>query len=140
MRLMHAGLLRRLSGDAYADGAAGMVRVGPVPGVSRLVKVRFAELVDHDDFAALPMRWEAAGAGGSLFPALDADITVTPDGKDGALLSVRGAYRPPLGAVGAGADRVLLHRVAEATVGTFARQVAAAISADSVTPEPYGNH
>jgi hypothetical protein len=50
--------------------------------MSRLVTVRFGDLVVHADFAVAAMRWEAAGPGGGLFPALDADIKLTRAGQD----------------------------------------------------------
>jgi hypothetical protein len=40
----------------------------------------------------------ATGPGGKLFPALDADIWLTPAGEYSARLSLAGAYRPPPGA------------------------------------------
>jgi hypothetical protein len=44
-------------------------------------------------------------------------------GRDRTQLAISARYRPPLGAVGRVADRVLLHRVAEATVKDFLDQV-----------------
>ena len=46
--------------------------------------------------AGLALRWEATGAGGRLFPVLDADLTLAPDGE-GTVLPLAGSYRPPLG-------------------------------------------
>lgn len=46
------------------------------------------------------LRREAAGPYGRLFPALDADITLTPAGQQATVLELAGAYRPPLGAAG----------------------------------------
>jgi hypothetical protein len=63
-----------------------------------------------------------------LFPALDADITLTSAGKHATLLRLAGAYRPTLGWLGAGIDRVILHRVAAATIGVFIDRVADAIT------------
>jgi hypothetical protein len=48
------------------------------------------------------LRWEATGPGGRLFPALDADITLTPAGEHATLLGLAGCYRPPLGSWGRG--------------------------------------
>ena len=44
------------------------------------------------------------------------------------MLTVAGAYRPPLGALGEALDRVILHRVATATIRGFTAQVAARIT------------
>ena len=92
-----------------------MGRVGPrgsAPGMSRLVQVHFRDLMIREGLAALTLRWETAGPGGGLFPALDADITLTPAGDPASLLKLAGAYRPPLRALGAGLDRAIMHRVA----------------------------
>ncbi|HEY6296779.1 MAG TPA: hypothetical protein VIX15_14045, partial [Streptosporangiaceae bacterium] len=72
------GWLAGASGDAYAEGGRGLARVGPAPGLSRLVEVRFRDLVAHEGSAVMALRWEAAGAGGALFPVLDADLRLAP--------------------------------------------------------------
>jgi hypothetical protein len=129
--LARGGLLTSASQGAYGDGLAGLIRVGPVgavPGASKLVDVRFRDLVTHDDTALLTMRWEATGPGGALFPALDADITLTPAGDQATRLTLAGAYRPPLAGLGGGLDRAILHRVATATIRSLLSRVAAALA------------
>lgn len=136
--LARGGLLRHASGDAYRDLGTGLVRVGPLgaaPGVSRLVTVRLGDLAVHADFAVAAMRWEAAGPTGTLFPALDADIRLTPAGPDVTVLAVSGAYRPPLGALGAGADWMIMHRIAQATIRAFTRHIGTAIVSPAASPE-----
>jgi hypothetical protein len=49
----------------------------------------------------VPLRWEATGAAGGLFPALDADLILTAEGQDKTLIALTGCYRPPLGRLGA---------------------------------------
>jgi hypothetical protein len=56
-----------------------------------------------------------------------------------SLMTVQGSYRPSLGAVGSWLDRALLHRLADATIRSFARQVEAAIVVQSLSPEEGGN-
>jgi hypothetical protein len=127
--LIHESTLLTASRDAYGEGQA-VVRVGPVgdaPGLSKLVEVQFRDLVARGDSAMLTLRWEASGARGGLFPALDADITLSPAGEHASLLRLDGAYRPPLGGIGAGLDRALLHRVAIATIANFLGRIANAI-------------
>jgi hypothetical protein len=118
------------SDDAYGEGIGGLARVGPMgpaPGISRLAEIRFQRLADHEDRAGLALRWEVRGPGGRLFPVLDADLTLTPAGENAASLTLAGAYRPPLGGLGAGLDRLILHRVAEATIRNFLHRVAVAL-------------
>jgi len=136
--LARGGSLVSASADAY-EGITGLVRVGPLssaPSMSALVEVRFLDLVSREDSALLALRWEAMGPGGRLFPALDADITLTPAGEHASLITLAGAYRPPLGPLGAGLDRAILHRVAAATIRTFINRVADAISHPAGGAEP----
>ena len=105
--LIHENTLLTASRHAYGEGQAA-VRVGPVgdaPGLSKLVDVQFRDLVTRGDNVLLTLRWEASGGRGGLFPALDADITLSPSGEHACVLRLDGAYRPPLGGIGAGLDR-----------------------------------
>jgi hypothetical protein len=118
-------------GAGTSDGGTGLTRVGPlgpVRGLSRVVEVQLGELVAHDDSAQLALRWEVAGQGGGLFPALDADITLGRVDDRATTLTLTGVYRPPLGSVGAGLDQAILHRVAVATIRDFLGRVGSAIS------------
>ena len=45
-----------------------------------------------------------------------------------ARLALAGAYRPPLGRLGAGLDQMVLHRVATATMRALLRSVAEAVT------------
>ena len=126
-RLSDRGALFEPSADAYGPG---LTRVGAA-GVSKLVRVQARELSWTDISAGLALRWEATGAGGALFPVLDADLTLARDG-DGTILRLAGAYRPPLGSLGQALDRAILHRVADATVRNFLARVAAQIAAEPV--------
>lgn len=129
--LTRSGWLTGASEGAYDSGLVGLLRVGPlgdVRGASKLVRVYVRDLVRKDDSAVLTLRWEATGAGGAMFPALDADITLTSAGENLARLTLDGAYRPPLAALGAGLDRAILNRVATATVRTLLGQIAAVLT------------
>jgi hypothetical protein len=131
--LADAGLLGRASNHAYRELAAELARNGP-SGVSGLVKVKVTNLRVHEDFAVGAMRWETSGPGGALVPALDADVTLTVAGHDVTMLAVSGTYRPPLGSVGAGLDRTIMHRVAEATIRALTHHIAAAIVHPAACP------
>lgn len=136
--LARAGLLRQASDEAYGKWGADLARVGPLgaaPGMSRLVKVQFRDVVTHEDSAGWALRWEAVGTTGALFPVLDADIVLTPAGDQATMLVVRGAYRPPLGSLGATLNRAVMHRIAEATIRAFTRQIGDAIVNPAGSPE-----
>ena len=135
--LAHDGWLTQASADAYDSGMTGLARVGPrgdVRGMSKLVRVYARDVAARDDKAVLTLRWEATGASGALFPALDADITLTPAGADRSLLTLDGAYRPPLAALGTSLDRAILHRVATPTARSLLSQIAESISEASEEP------
>ncbi len=68
------------------------------------------------------IEWKAASAA-ALFPSMQAELDVYPLSSTETQLDLRGAYRPPLGAVGSAVDAVLMHRVAEASVHRFLRDV-----------------
>ncbi len=125
--------------DAIGDGYTGLVRVGPTgtaPGLSRLVTVSFLDPVLAGETAVLGLRWTATGPGGSLFPSLDANITLTADGEQATWLRLAGAYRPPLGALGTRLDAVIMNRVAASTMRSFVRRVAEAIVHPAAVAEP----
>ena len=125
--LGNTGWLSGPSEQAYAEGLAGLIRVGPfgaVLGASKLVRVQMLDPVPRDDTVVLPLRWEASGPAGRLFPVLDADLVLTPSGEDAAMLVLTGAYRPPLGSLGEVLDRAVLHRAAVATIRSLLGRLA----------------
>jgi hypothetical protein len=129
--LTRTGTLAGVSEGAYDSGITGLASVGPLAGAgwaSKLVRIRTRELVRRDGQAVLTLRWEATGPGGGLFPALDADITLTPDGAGLSRMTLDGAYRPPLAALGAGLDRIVMNKIATATVRTLLSKLGEAIS------------
>lgn len=128
------GLLAEASRGAYADGLERLIRVGPfgaAAGVSKLVRVRLLEPTRRDERMALPLRWEATGPFGRLFPVLDADLTLQPLDESACLLSLSGAYRPPLAAVGARLDGLVLHRAASATVRALLKAISATVAPEA---------
>jgi hypothetical protein len=135
--LLREGWLRDASGEAYEDGHTAVIRVGPfgdVPGLSKLVRVRFMEPGSQDGIAILPLRWEALGPAGRLLPVLDADIALLPAGTQTRLV-ISGSYRPPLDGLGAKLDKLMLSRVAVATVRSLLRRVGDELSPAGEPPE-----
>ena len=86
--------------------------------------MRILGLVTRDEPAVLTLRWEVTGPGGRLFPALDAGITLAPAGQHAARLSLAGACRPRLPALGAGRGKPIVHRAAAATTRSFRNRAA----------------
>jgi hypothetical protein len=120
-----AGWLSALAGQAQGrgEGLLADVEVGPLGGrLGRRVRVEVGPPVRFPSMTSLPLTWEPVGLQG-LLPRLEADIEIGPLGRDRTQLAISARYRPPLGTVGRVADRVLLHRVAEATVKDFLDRV-----------------
>jgi len=129
--LTHGNRLDGMSQDAYADGLAGQIRVGPLgglPGMSKLVRVSLLDPVPHDDSVLVPLRWEATGLMGRLFPVLDANLMLGEDDQGRGILRIVGVYRPPLGGLGEELDQIVLRRVASATIRSLLRRIAALLT------------
>jgi hypothetical protein len=125
--LARGGWLARASQVAYQGGVDQLVRVGPfgdMPGASRLVRVQFVDPVYRDGVMTMGVRWEAAGATSGLFPVLDANIRLSGEGGQSSRMVLSACYRLPLGTIGAGLDRLVLHKVATATIKTFLARLA----------------
>jgi hypothetical protein len=123
--------------DASRHGESLLAEVGfDTPGrrIQRKVELEIAEPVRMGFSTLLPITWRAAGLTG-LFPVMEADIEIAALGRSRTQLSFNGRYSPPLSVVGEAVDRVLLHRVAEATTKDFVERMAAKLSA-SLDAEP----
>jgi hypothetical protein len=135
--LVHGDWLAGASEAAYDGAVTGLLRVGPAGQVAaKLVRVAFLDPVYRGDVMTIGMRWEAAGATSTLFPVLDANITISPAGDQTARLALAGSYRPPLGRLGAGVDRAVMHQVAAATMRSLLRNVATALTSPAWAGHP----
>ncbi len=138
--LAQSGRLLDASRAAYGDGITGVTKVGPPgtwPELSKLVMIHVGDVIVTNDLARLPVRWEATGPGSRLFPALDADISLTPAEGHDTMLILTGVYRPPLGKLGAMVDHAILSRVASATIRDFVGRLALAIQGPSTDAEQH---
>ncbi len=142
-RLINLGDMHAPSEVAYEEGIATLMRVGPfgsARGLSKLVRVRLLEPIRRQDTLSIPLRWEATGATGELFPVLDADLVLSAAGPDRVRLALTGSYRPPFGRAGAVLDRAIMHRLGTATITSLLASIAESL-ADPVpraeaVPEP----
>ena len=106
--LTRNGVLTRVSADAYAVGAPA--------GAPWQALSCSGDLITRPERAVLAVRWET-----SLFPVLDADLTLTPAGPRAALLQLVGVYRTHSGKAG--------QQVATVTIGSFLSRIAETIMA-----------
>lgn len=76
----------------------------------------------------IPISWQATDRRG-LFPVFDGDLEIAGLGAGRSQLAFSGQYRPPRGLIGRTLDRVLLSRVAEATIKDFVDRIAQGLEA-----------
>jgi hypothetical protein len=112
---------------AYVEGERLFLTVSAIVGevrVGKRVQIELGEAYARGEGFVMPLSWWATGAQ-RLFPTLDADLEIMPLGPDQVMLTLMGRYEPPLGAVGRGLDRLVLHRIAETCVRSFLHRTAA---------------
>jgi hypothetical protein len=130
-----AGWLSAMAGEAQArgDGLLGEIGVGPLGlRLRRQVRIQLGEPVRFPSMTSLPLTWEPVGLDG-LLPRLDANLELGSLGEDRTQLAISARYQPPLGVVGRAVDRVLFHRVAEATLKDFLDRVGQAITDQAIS-------
>jgi hypothetical protein len=130
LRLGHLardGVLLGAAEYAYGTAITGLAEAAGVTGeLSRLAGVWPGELTETVRYARLPLRWEAIGANGALFPALDADLTLTPVEEKTTLLALAGVYRLP-DQIRAGLDPPMVRCFATVTARSFVARLACAV-------------
>jgi hypothetical protein len=123
--------LQRATSSAVKRGQGLMASVqagaaGITVGVNVLVQVK--DIREEEAIGGLPptttfeIAWQAEQVP-ALFPTMTAEVSVTPLLSDETQVLLEGEYRPPLGLVGRAADAVALHRVAEASMHHFLREI-----------------
>lgn len=125
-----ASLFGAPAAAAYDEGERLSLRLSPWrkhPGLGKRVEVDVGRAYERNDRLVVPIHWWASGAT-ALFPRLEADLDVAPLGEEATQLTLMGRYDPPLAGLGRQADRLLLHRVAEACVRSFLTKVAASLA------------
>jgi hypothetical protein len=123
--LAGGGVLLGASEHAYAETITGAA--GSVAGASQLAGVTQGGITETRGIAQLPMRWEAATAAGALFPALDADLTLTPAGDQTTICALTGVFRMPPGLADTGLDHEIACWFAAAAVRVFLARLACAL-------------
>lgn len=123
------GVLQHATDDAADQAGTLSHRLKVEVGGFEVGKDVVIEVGDFDPRgvarSVVPLSWHAE-KGRLLFPEMRAELEVAAVTFDPPLTQVTlsGSYEPPLGAVGAGADRVLLHRLADATAHRLVHEVA----------------
>lgn len=116
---------------AYREGEQLRARVGPgVDGYAKTVNLTIGQPEIRSAGLVYPISWTASGPT-ALFPRLNADLILTHLGHDTTQMSIVGTYQPPLGPVGYVVDRILLKKVAEATIQDWLDRVSEALIEES---------
>ena len=137
-RLAGDGVLLSASEFAYGAGIAGLVEAtGLAAGMSRLVGVQPGDLRETEGCARLWLRWEAIGSDGTLFPALDADLTLSSAAENTTVLTLAGVYRLPEHA-GAELDPGIVRCFAAVTIDSFIARLACALMHPAGSAVPAG--
>jgi hypothetical protein len=102
------------------------------------VSTYFGDLIAHPDSARVALRWEAIAPGGNLFPALDADLTLSLAGDQATTLMLAGVYRLPPGTQGSGLDQAVVRYIATTTIQAFLNRIATAITVPRPASEGKG--
>ena len=133
-------LLRMLPGlrgwaeQAYREGERLRTRIGTQRSkVAKTVEMEVGEPARGATQTWIPLQWEATGVPG-LFPKMEADVVIASIAPELTQIALRGSYRVPLGPVGRAVDRVVLHRLAEASVKAFVDRIAQALDEVPVLP------
>ena len=140
-----ARLHRLVRGNRPADGSRGghdgasmhRIRLGPfgdAPGASEPITVRCVGPVRRGAVTTVWLRVQQVGQESGMFPVLDGDLTLTAESLEQTRLTLNASYRPPFGRLGVGVDRVLMHRVASATMSALLRSVADALAEPQQIP------
>ena len=132
--LVTRGWLTTASAASYQDGIGHLLWTGTPddpPGLPQLAQTHFIEPVHREDSTTMGMRWEATSVTGGLYPALDANITLTAEGNQLTRLTLNGVYRSPLGTLSAAPERVLLNRSATTTIRSLLTRICGALESDT---------
>jgi hypothetical protein len=114
---------------AYRDGEELRSRVGPGSGnLDKEVRLEIGAPEIHRTGLIYPVSWSAVGAE-VLFPRLNAELIISHIGSDRTKVVLDGTYQPPLGPLGKVVDRILLRRLAEATVKSWVDRLAESLAA-----------
>ena len=102
-------------------------KIGPLP-VYKRVRLRVGWLPGEKPGERLmvPVTWEAVG-GPPIFPSMQGTLHVAPNGESQTRLTLNASYDPPLGRLGEGMDRIVMHRMAQITVSDFVARLAGAL-------------
>jgi hypothetical protein len=121
---------------AHGEQALPLTQIGfdvPPIHVRKQVEMKFSDLLEvAPEVLTARLDWRAAGQD-ALFPVWEGRLELAGHGSGRTLLTVGGNYFPPLGRPGESIDRLLLNRIAKASIADFVERLAAAITSRAST-------
>ena len=120
------------SGDLVASLSVDLAGVKVTKDIAIQVGDIREEAAGHGELSRvthIPLEWEAADSPG-LFPAMRAELKVYPLSFTETQVELSGSYDPPMGVLGSAVDRMLGHRLAEASVHRFVRAIVERLKVD----------
>jgi hypothetical protein len=141
-KLASGGLLRGASEHAYGETITGLADIaGAAAGASQLAGVCPGDITETRGRAQLPVHWELTAREGTLFPVLDADLTLTPAGDQTTVFALTGIFRSPPDLADAGLDHEIVYWFATAAIRVFLARLASALAHPSgATPQSLARH
>jgi hypothetical protein len=132
----HGAEMQGMGAAAYRRGEELRSKVGPGGPIAKEVVVALDRPIMYRRGAVVPIRWRAAGAE-ALFPRLEGELAVEGNDDETSILHLQANYKPPLGSIGTLMDRLVLTRIARATVSDWVDRIAdwtktAAVSLDGL--------
>jgi hypothetical protein len=130
LRCLPQALVESFAVEAIDHGCTVLADVGfPMLGgrVGKQAQIELGDPVETSARTWLPVTWKATRPE-SFFPSLEGELEAAQLGKGLTQIGLSARYKPPFGVVGSTLDRMLLHRVAEATAQDFVQRVAAAVT------------
>jgi hypothetical protein len=119
----HAAAILKLDLDQVVKAPLEELRFEVGGGaVTRRVDAEVGPMETDPASLRIPLRWKAAEHP-KLFPLMDGELHITDVAGHDIELRIVGEYRLPLGAIGAAADAVAGHRVAEKSIRRFLEEV-----------------
>ena len=100
--------------DAFDQGRQLLLLAGVV-GTTKEVIVQTLPAYLRGDTTVIPFRWVTAGPVGDLYPAVDANLELSPAVGGGSRLRFNGSYRPLPDHLDLTLDEVVLRGAARAT-------------------------
>ncbi len=129
-------VFRHATAAAKAETAALRIALGPIDvGVDVALQVLSVarDAMPGEPLTKLTLGWTAARAP-ALFPVMWTTLSIFPLANGDTRIALDGTYQEPLGRAGQAIDAVVGHRIADASVSRFVKEVAGWLREELAVP------